>query len=134
MDALLSISEASKKLGVSIGTLREWEREGQITPERTPGKHRRYSESSINNFIKQKEFIGKKIKLIKTPSWRDQLSLKIFVRPDIGDTGKIVDYIPKGYDKENDQSYPELFMIEWLNCKNELNINKKSTVEHGDFE
>ena len=44
---LLSISEASDKLGITIGTLREWEREGLITPVRTPGKHRRYNEEDL---------------------------------------------------------------------------------------
>ena len=37
------ISKASKELGVSIDTLRRWEREGKITSERTPGGHRRYN-------------------------------------------------------------------------------------------
>ena len=44
---LLSISEASDKLGITIGTLREWEKEGLITPVRTPGKHRRYNEEDL---------------------------------------------------------------------------------------
>jgi len=39
---LLSIKAASEKLGISIGTLREWERKGMITSARTPGGHRRY--------------------------------------------------------------------------------------------
>lgn len=49
----LSISEASEKLGISIGTLREWERNGQITPVRTPGHHRRYSEESLREVMGQ---------------------------------------------------------------------------------
>ena len=59
---LLSISEASDKLGITIGTLREWEREGLITPVRTPGKHRRYSEESLCKLIGQepKNDTGKK--------------------------------------------------------------------------
>ncbi len=36
------ISRASKELGVSINTLRRWEREGKINSDRTPGGHRRY--------------------------------------------------------------------------------------------
>ena len=36
------ISRASKELGVSIDTLRRWEREGKINSDRTPGGHRRY--------------------------------------------------------------------------------------------
>jgi excisionase family DNA binding protein len=59
---LLSISEASKKLGISIGTLREWEKEGLITPARTPGHHRRYDEANLYKVIGQepKQDVGKK--------------------------------------------------------------------------
>lgn len=38
----VSIGQAAKMLGVSIPTLRRWEREGKIQPERTPHGHRRY--------------------------------------------------------------------------------------------
>jgi predicted site-specific integrase-resolvase len=40
MDRYLKIGAASKKLGVSIGTLRRWEREGKISVERVPSGHR----------------------------------------------------------------------------------------------
>ena len=39
----MSINEAAIELGVSKGTLRRWEREGKIKPERTQGGTRRYS-------------------------------------------------------------------------------------------
>ena len=39
----MSISQAAKELGVSQSTLRRWEREGKINPERTKGGTRRYS-------------------------------------------------------------------------------------------
>ena len=35
MDKLFKIGQAAKALGVSPSTLRRWEREGKITPERT---------------------------------------------------------------------------------------------------
>lgn len=38
----LSISEAAKLKGVSVSTLRRWESEGKLIPERTPNGHRRY--------------------------------------------------------------------------------------------
>jgi len=53
---LLSISEASDKLGITIGTLREWEREGKITPARTPGHHRRYDEASVCKVLGQEAY------------------------------------------------------------------------------
>jgi len=59
----LSIKAASEKLGISIGTLREWEREGLIKPSRTPGKHRRYDEDELYKLIgqeKTKDSSGKK--------------------------------------------------------------------------
>jgi putative resolvase len=38
----VSIGQAAKALGVSISTLRRWEKEGKIEAERTPHGHRRY--------------------------------------------------------------------------------------------
>jgi len=38
----LSISEAAKLKGVSTSTLRRWETEGILIPERTANGHRRY--------------------------------------------------------------------------------------------
>ena len=42
MDILVAIGEASEMLGVSITTLRRWETEGKLIPERTAAGHRRY--------------------------------------------------------------------------------------------
>ncbi len=42
MDRLVSIGQAADVLGVSITTLRRWELDGKIVPERTPAGHRRY--------------------------------------------------------------------------------------------
>lgn len=47
MDRFITISEAAALLGVSISTLRRWEKEGRITPERTVAGHRRYSQTKI---------------------------------------------------------------------------------------
>ena len=38
----LNISEAAKLKGVSPTTLRRWEAEGKLIPERTANGHRRY--------------------------------------------------------------------------------------------
>ncbi|MGK7890787.1 MAG: MerR family DNA-binding transcriptional regulator, partial [Leptolyngbyaceae cyanobacterium] len=38
----ISVSEASKLLGVSTKTLYRWEEQGKLKPERTRGGHRRY--------------------------------------------------------------------------------------------
>ena len=47
MDRLLWIGEAAELLGVSITTLRRWEKTGRLIPERS-GTHRRYRLSQIN--------------------------------------------------------------------------------------
>ena len=44
---MLSPDEASTKLGVSSRTLLRYETRGWITPQRTPGGHRRYAETDV---------------------------------------------------------------------------------------
>ena len=48
MNRLVSINEASKQLGVSISTLRRWDKSGVLVAERTPNGHRRYDLNKIN--------------------------------------------------------------------------------------
>ena len=45
---IMSISEASKYLGVSMDTIRRWEKKGYIKSFRTPGNHRRYNKEDLN--------------------------------------------------------------------------------------
>ena len=47
MNRLIPISKAAETLGVSISTLRRWELEGKLIPERTKLGHRRYDLSKI---------------------------------------------------------------------------------------
>ena len=47
MNRLIAIGEAADALGVSITTLRRWEMEGKMIPERTASGHRRYDLSKI---------------------------------------------------------------------------------------
>lgn len=47
LDDLVTIGEASKLKGVSIDTLRRWEREGKLIPHRTEGGHRRYKVAEL---------------------------------------------------------------------------------------
>ena len=47
---MLSIKEASEFLGISIDTLRRWERAGKITSMRTQGGHRRYDKKELIKF------------------------------------------------------------------------------------
>lgn len=45
--------QAAQKLGVSVDTLRRWEREGKIEPERNPAGHRRYTEADLEQLRTQ---------------------------------------------------------------------------------
>ncbi len=52
---LMSIREASEFLGVSIPTLRRWENEKRLIPEKTMGGHRRYDKDNLIRFLHKKE-------------------------------------------------------------------------------
>jgi excisionase family DNA binding protein len=49
----LSIRQASRLLGVHIGTVREWADAGRIASYRTPGGHRRFSKADLERFLTQ---------------------------------------------------------------------------------
>ncbi|KKQ44369.1 MAG: Resolvase domain protein [Candidatus Woesebacteria bacterium GW2011_GWA1_37_8] len=51
---LLSIGEASEYLGVSIDTLRRWEKKGKLASYRSPGGHRYFKKNELD------EMFGKK--------------------------------------------------------------------------
>jgi excisionase family DNA binding protein len=51
---LLSIGEASEYLGVSIDTLRRWEKKGKIISYRSPGGHRYFKKSELDNMFGRK--------------------------------------------------------------------------------
>lgn len=48
-DHKVSIGEAARITGVSISTLRRWERNGLLEPTRTLGGQRRYSVQGLKN-------------------------------------------------------------------------------------
>lgn len=52
----ISIGEVSKILGVTPKTIRLWEQQGKINPERTPNGHRRYDRDEI---VRMSKFYGK---------------------------------------------------------------------------
>ena len=51
---LLSIGEASEYLGVSIDTLRRWEKKGRIEPRRSPGGHRYFDKKDLDDLFGQR--------------------------------------------------------------------------------
>jgi excisionase family DNA binding protein len=56
MDRIFRIGQAAKLLGVSSSTLRRWEREGKLIPERTEGAHRLYRLSQFKS-VKNRDTI-----------------------------------------------------------------------------
>ena len=51
MEKMISISKASKILGVDIRTLQRWDNDGKLKAYRTLGGHRRYKLSEIESLI-----------------------------------------------------------------------------------
>lgn len=47
----MSISQAARELGVSLGTIRRWSDLGYLQSYRTPGGQRRFSEEHIARFV-----------------------------------------------------------------------------------
>lgn len=46
----VSIGKAAKEAGVTVTTLREWDKAGKVVSERTPGGHRRYDIESVLSY------------------------------------------------------------------------------------
>ena len=59
MPHLYSIGEASKKLGVTIKTIWEWDKLGKIRTVKTPGGHRRIPKAEIDKITGDKNYISK---------------------------------------------------------------------------
>lgn len=51
----MSISQAARELGVSLGTIRRWSDMGYLQSYRTPGGQRRFSEEHIARFVESLE-------------------------------------------------------------------------------
>jgi len=54
----IRIGEAAKILGVSLQTLRNWEKTGKLLPERSAGKQRYYSLETLNKFVLDIQKLG----------------------------------------------------------------------------
>lgn len=53
-DTRLSIGKAAKHLGISIDTLRRWEKKGRIIAYRSPGGHRYFLREDLDNLFGKK--------------------------------------------------------------------------------
>lgn len=54
-DALLPITEAAQILGLSVDTLRRYDRNGTLRAVRTPGGHRRFRRSDVEALLAPSE-------------------------------------------------------------------------------
>jgi transposase len=52
-DDLLRPREAARLFGVRPATLAQWSREGKLSAKCTPGAHRRYSRTQINEILSE---------------------------------------------------------------------------------
>lgn len=52
-ERLLRAGDAAEYLGVSIVTLRRMEKQGALSPYRTPGGHRRYSIDMLEDYLER---------------------------------------------------------------------------------
>jgi len=68
----MSISEAAKEAGVAPSTLRRWEREGKIRPERTRGGQRRYTLAMLKPHRAHRSPVEKKTVAYARVSSHDQ--------------------------------------------------------------
>jgi predicted site-specific integrase-resolvase len=102
----LSISEAAKLKGVSISTLRRWETEGILIPERTANGHRRYDLNQLLGIKKdlsftigyarvsshdQKEDLTRQVQVLELFSAQNGWQIEI-----ISDLGSGLNYSKKG--------------------------------------
>ncbi len=51
--AYLSIGQVAAIFGVTVGTVRNWERAGKLRAIRTPGNQRRFAEAEIESVLAQ---------------------------------------------------------------------------------
>ena len=55
MEKTYNVSEASKKIGVSVKTLQRWDRDGKLVAKRTPSNRRFYTESRLREILNMEE-------------------------------------------------------------------------------
>jgi len=54
-----SITEFARRLGVSVKTLQRWDREGRLTPSRTPTNRRVYTDEHLYQVLPQRRGLGR---------------------------------------------------------------------------
>ncbi len=62
---VLKAREAAQYLRISLFTLHKIERQGMLTPFRTPGGHRRYSLEMLNQYLEENRFPPMNMQMMK---------------------------------------------------------------------
>lgn len=55
MGKTYNVSEAAKKIGVSVKTLQRWDRDGKLVASRTPSNRRFYAESQLREILNMED-------------------------------------------------------------------------------
>ena len=55
MEKTYNVSEAAKKIGVSVKTLQRWDRDGKLVASRTPSNRRFYTESQLREILNMED-------------------------------------------------------------------------------
>ena len=130
----MSIGEVADELGVSIDTLRRWEKDGKIKSERTKGGHRRYDLDSVNMYAnrnKPQEKTTVAYARVSTPSRKNDLESQIRVLElfcaSKGWKYKIIHDIGSGLNY-NKPGFKELIRLIELNQIDRIVINYKDRL------
>lgn len=46
-----TVRQFAERIGVSVKTLQRWDREGRLTPQRTPGNRRLYTDAHVQQVL-----------------------------------------------------------------------------------
>ena len=77
MEKTYNVSEAAKKIGVSVKTLQRWDRDGKLVSKRTPSNRRYYTESQLAEIMEGEDNMEKYYVIEK----KDGKDFKIFSVP-----------------------------------------------------
>ena len=78
MKKQMNITEFSEKIGVIPDTVRRWERSGKITPHRTHGGHRRYTDEHVHLVLgyKSRRFEKRKVIYCRVSSYEQEVEME----------------------------------------------------------
>jgi len=137
---MVSIGKAADMLGLHIDTLREWDKEGKLTPVKTFGGHRRYKICDIQQFCgdlvkKEKEAESLKVATYARVSSHEQKTKGDLERQN----GRVLAYcvkkeykVIKSYEEVGSgmcDTRPKLYQLFKLAEENQID---KVVVEHKD--